>query len=156
MRKTHGMSGTPLYCVWKTMRGRCSRPTHNRYKSYGGRGISVCDRWNSFELFYEDMGIGYASGLTIDRIDKDGDYCPENCRWTTQKEQQRNRRNNALVNSPWGMITISELSERSGLNRQTLESRHWRGWADEDLLKSLSFSAKHFPELEDGSGRSET
>lgn len=138
MRKTHGMSRSPIYYVWKTMRGRCRRPTHNRYASYGGRGIRVCERWESFEAFFEDMGEGYQPGLTIDRIDRDGDYSKENCRWVTQKVQQRNRRNNAVVSSPWGMVSIAELSELSGINRQTLESRHWRGWKDSDLLKPIS------------------
>ena len=149
MRKTHGMSKTPLYAAWKTMRGRCTRPSHNRYSSYGGRGISVCERWNSFESFYEDMGAGYAPGLTIDRIDPDGDYCPENCRWASQKEQQRHRRNNAIVESPWGSVTIAELAELSGINRQTLESRHWRGWADSELLKPIAVTKLRFPENDD-------
>ena len=137
MRRTHGMSRTPLYYVWKTMRGRCTRPTHNRYSQYDGRGIQVCERWNSFELFYEDMGEDYKPGLTIDRIDPDGDYCKENCRWVSQKVQQRNRKNNAVVDSPWGKVTIAELAELSGFNRQTLESRHWRGWPDSKLLTPI-------------------
>lgn len=140
------MSRTPIYYVWKTMRGRCSRKTHNRYESYGGRGIGVCKDWESFENFYRDMGGGYAPGLTLDRINPDGDYCKENCRWVSQKVQQRNRRNNAIVESPWGRITIAELSERSGINRQTIESRHYRGWKDADLLRPIAVTKKHFPE----------
>lgn len=106
----------------------------------------MCEEWNTFENFYKDMGSGYLPGLTLDRIDSDGDYCKENCRWVSQKEQQRNRRNNAIVESPWGRITIAELSEKSGINRQTLESRHYRGWKDSDLLRPVTVTKRHFPE----------
>lgn len=138
MKKTHGMSGSKPYAVWKTMHNRCKNQSHNRYASYGGMGIKVCKEWSSFEKFWEDMGETYAEGLTLDRIDPNGDYCKENCRWVTQKVQQRNRRNNAIVNSIYGRMTIAELAEVSGIKYQTLESRHWRGCPDEHLTDDVA------------------
>lgn len=96
--KKHGLSYHPLYDTWCTMRHRCNVPTSKSYENYGGRGISVCSRWDtdkggSFENFLEDMGEKPA-GLTLERLDVNGDYCPENCCWATHHQQGRNRRTN--------------------------------------------------------------
>ena len=88
---THGMYGTPTYYSWAAMHTRCTNPNRDNYKYYGGRGIKVCERWDSFESFYEDMGKRPES-KTIDRIDNDGDYTLDNCKWSTHKEQINNRR----------------------------------------------------------------
>ena len=101
--RTHGMSYTRLYNVWRGMISRCTYPSHDMYPIYGGRGISICETWrNNFQSFYEwAMSHGYATDApfgecTIDRIDNDGNYCPENCRWVDMKAQQANKRGKSI------------------------------------------------------------
>ena len=89
----HGGKGSRLYNIWKNARQRCRNPRATDFKIYGGRGVTICTEWDSFAAFREwSLNNGYRDDLTLDRIDPDGDYCPENCRWTTWKEQRLNQR----------------------------------------------------------------
>jgi hypothetical protein len=94
-KRKHGLAKSKIYGVWSNMKNRCYNPSYSKYKNWGGRGIRVCESWLDFANFYADMGDAPV-GMSIDRIDVNGDYCKENCRWATQKEQQNNRRNNVL------------------------------------------------------------
>lgn len=113
--KTHGQSGSRLYHIWSNMRSRCYNHKTKAYRNYGGRGISVCKEWDSFELFYDwAMQSGYEDTLTLDRINVDGDYEPNNCRWTTFAEQQRNKQNTVRVLFRGEVKSVGEWAEDLG------------------------------------------
>lgn len=129
----HGKA-SPEYMSWMSMIARCERPTCNRYNNYGGAGIYVCDKWRrSFEAFLSDMGPR-PHGHTIDRVDSDGNYEPNNCRWASPSQQGRNRRTN--VNLTLGNETKcqAEWASLLGLNEATLGWRIRNGWTHERAL----------------------
>lgn len=106
------------------MRKRCRNKHHWAFNRYGGRGIKVCKEWEDFSAFYKwSSDNGYSDELSIDRINNDGDYCPENCRWTTKDEQANNRSNNRFVEHNGKRITVSQLSKETGIPYGTLYSR---------------------------------
>lgn len=116
--KKHGFSSTKIYDIWCLMIQRCEYKKHPYFYRYGGRGIIVCDEWkNDFMNFYNwAVKNGYKEGLTIERIDNDGDYCPENCRWATRKEQARNRKTNHFIWLNNKRYCLAEISEKTGIN----------------------------------------
>lgn len=122
------MTDTRLHRIWSDMVSRCRNPRCLCYHRYGGRGISVCGEWSSYEAFAEwAHNSGYDSALTIDRMDNDGNYCPENCRWATRRQQARNRRDNRKVVLGGREMTVEEASEVSGVSSPTLRGRMRRG-----------------------------
>jgi hypothetical protein len=116
------------------MRDRCRNPKHRAYKNYGGRGITVCERWNSFENFYADVGDRPSPKHSIDRIDNDLGYEPGNVRWADQKTQSRNSRRNRLVAINGETLCLQDWAERMGLGRCTIYDRLRRGWSIERAL----------------------
>ena len=132
--RTHGYSGTPTFKSWDNMRQRCNNPQDDHYLNYGGRGIVVCQRWQgSFENFLTDMGQRPV-GCSIDRVDNDGNYEKENCRWATPKQQGRNRRNNVLLTYMGVTCCIGEWAHRTGITGGAIHQRIRRGWSVEDTL----------------------
>lgn len=122
--KTHGFSQikTGTYRSWRQMRGRCNNKNDKGYKNYGGRGIKICDRWNDFENFLEDMGER-PIGKSIDRVDVNGDYLKENCKWSTPIEQANNMRNNVYIEYNGKSQTLSMWSRELNIPRPTLQHR---------------------------------
>ena len=136
-RFTHKLTNHKLYWVYQGMKDRCYRPNNKHYSDYGGRGITVCDEWiEDFVNFYNwAINNGYQEGLTIDRIDVDGNYEPSNCRWVTTKEQQFNKRNNKKFFHDGKNLTLPEWSEILHISLDTLVSRiYTRGWNVERAL----------------------
>lgn len=123
-RRLNGDTSNPAYKCWSMMHVRCTNPNYTHYAYYGGRGISVCDRWVDFNLFLEDMGPR-PEGATLDRADPDGNYTPENCRWATRKEQVRNRRNTVFVRVNGSVCELWDLADREGINRSHIYHRLW-------------------------------
>ena len=140
-RKTsHGMSAHPAYAVWRSMNDRCRLPTHQAWRNYGGRGIQVCARWReSFEAFWADMGPTYKRGLSIDRIDNDAGYSPENCRWAGFVTQANNRRGNVRLKNG---LTAAELARETGVKPSTMYYRLKTGVALEQLTEAPDYTRK--------------
>ena len=132
----HGQHKTRLYKTWANMVARCTTPSASNYECYGGRGITVCEEWRSFKPFYEWAVLnGYQSNLTIDRIDVNGNYCPENCRWATAKEQANNTRRSHYLTFNGETHTITEWSKITGLSPGCIRGRLGVcGWSVGDAL----------------------
>lgn len=150
----HGMRNTPEYRAWASMISRCHNERHASYPRYGGRGISVCDAWRaSFEQFFSDVGPRPTPAHQIDRIDNDGGYRPENCRWATASENSRNRSNTHMIAFLGFNLPLAEWCERTGIPYQTLRKRLEAGWsAEEALLTPISDTLEQRSALAKGSG----
>lgn len=130
-------NGTRLYRIWKSMRTRCNNPNHEYYSNYGGRGISVCTEWNDFLKFRKwSLENGYSDDLSIDRIDNDDNYSPNNCRWSTRKEQNNNQRSNLLLTYRGETKTAAQWADDLGLTRATIYHRIERGWNDKRIIET--------------------
>lgn len=133
----HGLEHTRLYGIWSDMRLRCYDEKNIAYHRYGGRGITICDEWkNDVKAFYDwATANGYKDSLTIDRIDNDGNYCPENCRWATVKEQASNRRSNILVTHNGKTQTMKKWANEVGTPYKVVWARMQKlGWSAERAL----------------------
>jgi len=124
---THGMTYTKLYVDWIQMRKRCKNKKNKSYKNYGARGITVCDRWLKFENFYRDMG-DKPEGLTLERIDNNGNYEPNNCKWATRKVQANNSRRNVIIEYLGQKKNIAQWAKDLGIKYNTLVQRLQRHW----------------------------
>lgn len=128
----------PLYGVWKSMKARCYNPANNRAQFYLGKGIVVCDEWrNDYEVFrkwaYEN---GYRKGLSIDRINNDGNYEPSNCRWATARMQTNNQSRNRMLTYNGETFTMSEWAEKLNISYGTINHRVQRGWSMERIVNT--------------------
>jgi hypothetical protein len=130
----HGYTGSPTYLVWCAMIQRCNNSKNRAYKDYGGRGITVCKRWLKFENFLEDVGE-ISEGLTLDRIDNNDNYCKENCRQATRKEQARNTTRNINITFNGKTQCLIDHCNELNLKYSTIFSRISRGWLPEKALK---------------------
>lgn len=134
----HGLYQTKIYKALNRIRQRCFNTSDAKYKDYGGRGITVCDEWmgtNGYVNFYNwSIHNGYKEGLTIDRIDNNGNYCPDNCRWTTRIVQQNNRRVNHNIEINGETHTLTEWSRIKGISATGILGRIRKGWSEEDAV----------------------
>lgn len=134
----HGMSRTPTYVAWISMKSRCNLETSGAYKDYGGRGIRVCEEWNGpsgFPQFLADMGPR-PDGCSLERIDNNGNYEPSNCRWATQKEQMNNRRANRYIEMDGRRQTLAQWLREFNVKSTVFHDRTSRGWTVERAIKT--------------------
>ena len=133
-----------LYQVWHGMLDRCENEKARYFYNYGGRGISICDEWHDYEKFASwALSNGYSDELTIERIDNNGNYSPNNCKWATKKEQENNKRTNHFVTMDGETKTISQWCELYGTKPVTVQSRLRLGWSEEKAIKTQPISKFH-------------
>ena len=138
----HGMKFTRIYDIWQDIKGRCNRPSTVGYKNYGGRGITYDSRWEKFEPFYEDMGKSYEEHVrefgekdtSIDRINVDGNYCKDNCKWSTIEEQANNKTSTKFITYNNETHSLMHWSKIVDIPYKTISSRLIKGWSEEDAL----------------------
>lgn len=134
IRRTHGLSKFKIYRTWTNMKARCFNPKEKAYPDYGGRGITVCDRWMKFENFHKDMG-DHPLDMFIERRDVNGNYEPSNCYWATRTQQQRNTRRTPFVMIEGERLALGDAIEKySSVSYGTVHGRLWRGWSPIDAI----------------------
>lgn len=135
-KRKHGMTNSKLYTIWLNMKSRCRYPGNTMYHNYGGRGIKYCDEWNDFEEFKTwAENAGYKEGLSLERIDVDGNYEPENCKWIPISQQSLNQRRSHRVTAFGKTQTIKEWADESGIKYDTIERRiNCYGWSPEEAV----------------------
>jgi hypothetical protein len=142
--KTHGLRNTPEYEAWAHMLRRCYTPTTNGFEHYGGRGISVCDRWHhSFENFLSDMGFRPSRRHSLDRENNDGNYEPSNCRWATAEQQANNKRSNIYITLNGETLTETQWRKKLGFERGVISYRIKSGWSPEEALTTPVRTVRH-------------
>lgn len=136
----HGLTGTRLYRIWSNMKNRCTNPKSNRYAYYLGKGITVCEEWdNSFQAFYNwAMSNGYSDTLTLDRIDGDKGYGPDNCRWVDYHTQNINKKCSPVYEYQGVKFRQCDVYKLFGIKRTTFQARLKRGWSVEDAVGSVN------------------
>lgn len=139
MKKIHGKTGTRLYAIRRSMMARCNNPNDKSYHRYGGRGITMCEAWlrSPLAFFTWAEEHGYEEHLTVERIDNNGSYSPENCRWATPTEQQRNTSKNRIICYKGECKSLAEWAELTGIRYETLASRLRSGWSIEKMLTKV-------------------
>jgi hypothetical protein len=150
------MSDSPEYRSWCHAKERCLNPKTNGYAYYGGRGITMCGRWlTSFEAFLVDMGARPSLAHSIDRIDNDGPYSPENCRWATRSQQARNKSTRSKIAIDGAVMCFPEVTEKFGISRSAINHRRARGWTDEEIasvalrtVKMITYRGETLPATE--------
>ena len=144
----HGGKGTRLYTIWIAMKARCKNPRRPEFHHYGGRGISVCQKWSNDFGAFRDWALthGYTPNLTLDRIDVNGDYCPENCKWSTYIEQGNNKRNTIKISAFGETHTITEWSELRQIPATAIQHRVRYGWDAERIVSTPSQRGGSFHE----------
>lgn len=136
--KKHGMCETRLYRIWRGMKNRCCNPNARDYPYYGGRGIEVFPKWSENYAEFQEWALshGYRTDLTLDRVDTNGNYCPENCRWVTWKEQALNKTNNHLLTHNGVTMPVTVWAEKTGLSADVLYTRKRLGWSDSRTIET--------------------
>lgn len=135
--RKHGLAGHPVYNVWINIRQRCQNPNNIGFDRYGGRGIKVCDRWQSFDEFAEDMLPAWKEGYSIERLDVNGNYEPDNCTWATPTDQARNRESTMRFEVNGEVLTVPEISERYAIRQHAIWKRIRSGKTGLDLVKPV-------------------
>lgn len=138
-KRITGQSNSRLAHIFYSMHRRCESQKHKGYKCYGGKGIQVCPEWDKFEVFYKwALENGYDSSLTIDRIDSDKGYSPNNCRWVTMKDNIRNKRNVLRIEYHGNLLYVSDIAAMTGMDRKTIIGRIKKGWSAERVVETLA------------------